>query len=228
MEFVRRLMLPTIKQNRMSEEIKQIWYASYGSNILESRFHCYILGGQPKGSKKTYKGCSDKTLPQDKEEIYINRELYFAKKSKSWDSCGVGFINTKFNDKVQTFGRMYLITPEQYVEIVKQETNHKGELLIDFKKAKEKGSLIIKEKSWYGNLLFLGEQNGNPIFTFTNEKNLTEEINPPSEQYLLTIINGLKETYNLNEIEIKEYFENLAGIKGHGIEKELAELIKSE
>ncbi|AUC86662.1 hypothetical protein CW731_05730 [Polaribacter sp. ALD11] len=208
--------------------MKQVWYASYGSNILESRFHCYILGGQPKGSKKTYKGCSDKTLPQEKEEVYINSELYFAKKSKSWDSCGVGFINTEFNDKIQTFGRMYLITTEQYVEIVKQETNHKGELLIDFKKAKEKGSLIIEEKSWYGNLLYLGEQNGNPIFTFTNEKDLTEEINPPSEQYLLTIINGLKETYNLNEIEIKEYFENLLGIKGYEIEKKLTELIKSE
>ncbi|WP_442844597.1 hypothetical protein [Leeuwenhoekiella sp. H156] len=212
----------------MSKEIKQVWYASYGSNILESRFHCYILGGQPKGSKKTYKGCTDKTLPQDKEEIYINSELYFAKKSKSWDSCGVGFINTEFNDKVQTLGRMYLITPEQYVEIVKQETNHRGELLIDFEKARGKGSLIIKEKSWYGNLLFLGEQNGNPIFTFTNEKNLTEEINAPSEQYLLTIINGIKETYNLNEIEIREYFENLTGIKGHAIEKKIAELIKWE
>ncbi|RAJ17519.1 hypothetical protein LX77_03878 [Gelidibacter algens] len=212
----------------MSKEIKQVWYASYGSNILESRFHCYILGGQPKGSKKTYFGCTDKTLPQDKEEIYIKSELYFAKISKSWNNCGVGFIKTEFNDKVQTLGRMYLITPEQYAEIVKQETNHEGKLIIDFKKAQEKGSLIFKEKSWYGNLLYLGDHNGNPIFTFTNEKNLMKEINPPSEQYLSTIIKGLKETYNLNEIEIKEYFENLSGIKGHEIEKKLSELIKSE
>lgn len=211
----------------MSKEIKQLWYASYGSNILESRFHCYILGGQPKGSIKTHLGCSDKTLPKDKEEIYINRELYFAEKSKSWGHCGVGFIKPEFNDKIQTFGRMYLITPEQYVEIVKQENNHKGELLIDFKKAKEKGSLILKEKSWYGNLLYLGEQYGSPIFTFTNEKYLSDKINPPSEQYLLTIINGLKETYNLNENEIKEYLENLSGIKGYSIEKKLIELIKS-
>ncbi|MFV0388218.1 MAG: hypothetical protein ACK5NT_05635 [Pyrinomonadaceae bacterium] len=212
----------------MTDEIKQVWYASYGSNILESRFHCYIIGGQPKRSKKTYNGCTDKTLPQDKKEIYINRELYFAKRSASWGSCGVGFINPEFNDKVQTLGRMYLITSEQYVEIVKQENNDNGELLIDFKKAKEKGSLIIKEKSWYGNLLFLGEQNGVPIFTFTNEKNLTEEINAPSEEYLLTIISGLKETYNLNGIEIIKYFENLSGIKGFGIEKKLTELIKSQ
>ena len=121
---------------------------------------------------------------------------------------------------------MYLITPKQFIEIVEQETNHIGKLQINFKKAKEKGSLIIKEKSWYGNLHYLGEQNGNPIFTFTNENNLNEEINPPSEQYLLTIINGLKETYNLNEIEMKEYFENLNGIKGYEIEKKLTNLIK--
>ncbi|WP_083994039.1 hypothetical protein [Gelidibacter algens] len=130
----------------MSKEIKQVWYASYGSNILESRFHCYILGGQPKGSKKTYFGCTDKTLPQDKEEIYIKSELYFAKISKSWNNCGVGFIKTEFNDKVQTLGRMYLITPEQYAEIVKQETNHEGKLIIDFKKAQEKGSLYFQRK----------------------------------------------------------------------------------
>ena len=100
-------------------------------------------------------------------------------------------------------------------------------MLIDFKKAKEKGSLIVKEKSWYGNLLYLGEQYGSPIYTFTNEKYLSDKINPPNEQYLLTIINGLKETYNLNENEIKEYLENLSGIKGYSIEKKLIELIKS-
>jgi hypothetical protein len=31
---------------------------------------------------KKYLGCSDKSLPIDKEEIYINSELYFAKKIK--------------------------------------------------------------------------------------------------------------------------------------------------
>jgi hypothetical protein len=210
----------------MSEEIKQVWYASYGSNILESRFHCYILGGQPKGSNKINIGCSDKTLPLDKSEIYINNELYFAKESKNWNDGGVGFIKPKFNKKVQTYGRMYLITAEQFIEIVKQENNFEGELLIDFKKAKEKGSLILKQKTWYGNLLYLGEQKGNPIFTFTNKKNMTEDINPPSEQYLKTIINGLKETYHFNENEIKEYFENLVGIKGFEIEKKLTNLIK--
>jgi hypothetical protein len=68
----------------MPQETKHVWYASYGSNILESRFHCYILGGQPKGAKKTNPGpgCTDKTLPIAKEEVTINSELYFAKNAK--------------------------------------------------------------------------------------------------------------------------------------------------
>jgi len=212
----------------MSKQIKHVWYASYGSNILESRFHCYILGGQPNGAQKTNPGCTDKTLPIDKAGVSINSELYFAKNAKGWDSCGVGFIDPELNDNIQTYGRMYLITVEQFVEVVKQENNFKGELRIDLKEAKEKGSLVVKEHSWYGNLLYLGEQKGHPIFTFTNERKLTEAINPPSEQYLRTIINGLKETYHLNEIELKEYFENKVGIKGYEIENKLSELIKSD
>jgi hypothetical protein len=123
---------------------------------------------------------------------------------------------------------MYLITAEQFIEIVKQENNFEEELLIDFNKVIENGSLLINKDSWYGTLLYLGEEDGNPIFTFTNTKNLIEEINPPTKQYLSTIINGLKKAYHLNEIEIEEYFKNKLGIKGSKIEKELVDIIKLE
>lgn len=175
-----------------------------------------------------YKGCTDKTLPTESEEIYIKSELYFANKSKSWNGSGVGFIKTDFGESKMTLGRMYLITKEQFIEVVKQETNYKEELNIDFEKAQQSGSLIFREKSWYGNLLYLGEKNGNPIFTFTNERNLTDKINAPSKEYLSMIISGIKETYNLSEIEIKEYFEGMLGIKGNPIEKELEKLIGKE
>jgi len=207
---------------------KHLWYASYGSNILESRFHCYIKGGQPEGSSKKYIGCSNNELPKSKKEITINRELYFAKKSKSWDKGGVCFIKNNIDKNAKTLGRMYLITSDQYVEIVIQETNHEGALVIDFDRAKELGSYIFKRKSWYGNLIYLGEEDCYPIFTFTNEKNLEDEINPPSHNYLLSIITGLKETYKLNSIEIKKYFEDKIGIQGFEIEKQLNEIIKTK
>lgn len=148
----------------MKSNKEYIWYASYGSNISRDRFLCYIKGGKPIGSQKEYTGCTDKTLPLDDEEIYIKSELYFAKKSKTWNGGGVGFIKTEFDEKVNTLGRMYLITKEQFEEVVKQETNFKGELSIDYEQATNNGNLVFRENSWYGNLIYLGNKE---IFRFS-------------------------------------------------------------
>src|SRR5579859_2057184 len=192
---------------------KYVWYASYGSNILEERFLCYIQGGQPDGSAKTYNGCNDKSLPVDSEEIYICSELYFAKKSKSWDNGGVGFIRIDFEPQRQTLGRMYLITREQFVDVVRQETNNKELPSIDFEKAIANGSFVYSELSWYGNLIYLGIREEFPIFTFTNHENIAQ-INKPSKNYLRTIIRGIKESYtHLSNEEIVTYLISKQGVE---------------
>jgi hypothetical protein len=203
----------------------KIWYASYGSNILESRFHCYIAGGKPDGATQTYAGCTDKTLPEDNQEIYINSKVYFAKEAKTWNGGGVAFIKNQFEDDVQSPGRMYLITADQFVDVVRQEIGHQGSLDIDLQQARSDGSLIAKEEAWYGKIIFLGEQQGYPIFTFTNESDLVSEINPPNENYLLTIMRGLRETYNLSNSEIVSYFRNLEGIRNSPVEANLEEIL---
>lgn len=207
---------------------EKIWYASYGSNILESRFHCYILGGKPKGAATRYKGCTNKNLPSEKESIEINSELYFAKKSSNWKKGGVAFIKPNLLTQNPTLGRMYLITTSQFIEVVEQETNFKGKLKIDFKRASNSGTTIFKSPSWYGCLIYLGEKNDYPIFTFTNEEILTKEINPPSKEYLETIINGIKETYEISNKELKEYLNSKVGIKDFDIENQLDALIGTE
>lgn len=213
--------LPNGKTNKG----KYVWYASYGSNILEERFLCYIQGGQPVGSAKRYDGCDDKSLPVDKEEIYISSELYFAKKSKSWENGGVGFININFEQQQQTLGRMYLITREQFVDVVKQETENEDLRSIDFEKAIAEGSLVFRESSWYGNLIYLGIRDEFPIFTFTNHENITP-TNKPSKNYLLTIIRGIKESYtHLNNEEIVDYLITKKGVDGNYGKTELFDLI---
>jgi hypothetical protein len=191
-----------------------IYYASYGSNMLESRFHCYIRGGQPEGSVKTQPGCLDHTLPTEKANITIHRELYFARESGSWQHGGVAFINPEANEHARTLGRMYLITAGQFIDIIRQENDFYGKLLIDFEKAIEQGSLIIHPTWWYGNLLYLGDKNGHPIFTFTHATHQPEAINPPGANYLRTIINGLKEAYHLSNQEIYTYLKDKPGIRG--------------
>lgn len=210
----------------MADTQDYIWYASYGSNILEERFLCYIRGGQPLGSVKNYHGCTDKSLPIGKEEIYINSELYFAKKSKSWDNGGVCFIEINFSPTSKTLGRMYLITKAQFIDIVRQETDNKGTLIIDFERAINDGSLVFNPGSWYGKIIYLGTQNNYPIFTFTNENNI-QKVNQPNEKYLKTIIRGIQETYDLSVAEITEYFVSKKGIEGNIAIGELTKIIES-
>lgn len=201
-----------------------IWYASYGSNLLEERFLCYIQGGTPVGAEKIYMGCRDNSLPIDKEEIYIKHELYFAKKSKTWNEGGVCFIDTHSDPKVLTLGKMYLITTEQFEDVVSQENGNQTKFLLNFEQAVINGSDIFKKNSWYGNLIYLGEQRNYPIFTFTNGENI-HLTNKPSYDYLLTIIKGLKETYNLQSTEIVDYLYYKRGIVNNIQKNELESLV---
>ena len=209
----------------MTQKEKYIWYASYGSNILEKRFLCYIQGGQPDGSPKVYDGCSDKSLPIDKEEIYINSELYFAKHSNQWNG-GVCFIRTNFEPQQQTLGRMYLITKEQFADIVKQETNSKQSPNINFESAITDGSLTFAAGSWYGNIIYLGTQCEFPIFTFTHQDNITPTTKP-SKNYLKLIIRGIQETYeHLDTNEIVDYLISKVGVQGNYSRQELVTIIE--
>jgi hypothetical protein len=211
----------------MKNKIPLVWYACYGSNLLRSRFLCYIGGGTPIGSERTYLGCTNTTLPEADKKIAINRELYFAKKSKTWSGGGVGFIKPEFDENITTLGRMYLITRGQFIELVKQEIRLVGDLKIDFEKILQAGSWVIRDKVWYGRLISLGKEDGYPIFTFTNEYFLGNDINPPIGYYLKIMIEGLKETYGMTEFEIQEYLKTKLGIKNTPIEKELPGLIET-
>ena len=202
----------------------KVWYACYGSNLLEERFLCYIKGGRPKGALTTYVGCTDKAIPTDNEDFYICSELYFAKESGNWDNGGVAFIRTFFEPQASTIGRIYLVTKGQLIDIARQETNTKNELTIDFDKAIEDGYYIFKQKSWYGNLVYLGQQNDYPIFTLTNENDL-QPLTKPSRNYIKTISEGIKEAHNFDDKTILEYLGSKGGVKDNYDNKELLDII---
>lgn len=189
-----------------------IWYASYGSNISIERFMCYIQGGKPGGATRTYLGCKDQSPPINQKPIKIPNELYFAKSADVWNGGGVCFINPEKSENVVTLGNMYLITRQQFLEIVQQENNTDEPIEIDFKKIQTEESEIVRENSWYGNLLYLGEEDNAPIFTFTNENFLADEINSPNQHYLKTIIKGLINSHKLNNTELEAYFLSKKGL----------------
>jgi hypothetical protein len=212
----------------MQQEESKVWYACYGSNLLKDRFRCYIGGGRPANAKRFYPGCRNKTLPKNSKGITIDAELYFAKSSKTWSGGGAAFIKSNFNKNSQTLGRMYLITEQQFIDLVQQEIKFTGKFDIDLQKVIKNRSLEMKNNSWYGKIICLGEEQDHPIFTFTNENYLRKEINPPHEFYLKIIIEGLKETYSMSDFDIAAYLKNKEGIKGFPIETKLTQLIKSK
>ncbi|RAV97609.1 hypothetical protein [Pseudochryseolinea flava] len=203
-----------------------IWYASYGSNCFRERFYCYLRGGQTDGNSTVYPGCSDKSLPLDERNLLIPHALYFAKQSASWENGGVGFIRHQKNENEKTFGKMYLITKNQFGEIVKQETKREENLTIDFVKAQQQETLLILERSWYGMLLYLGTAANYPIFTFTNSSD-SQPFVKPSSRYLKTISKGIQKNFDLNPDELVDYFISRPGISDNYTRQEIQEIVRT-
>lgn len=61
-----------------------VWYASYGSNINQDRFHAYIFGEIRREEAVSEIGCRDQSLPLRAENVMIDFPMFFAKQSKRW------------------------------------------------------------------------------------------------------------------------------------------------
>lgn len=204
----------------MARQMDEIWYACYGSNIRERRFLCYINGGTPPGAVRNFTGCSDKSKPKDSRPIKINREMYFAKKSVTWNGGGICFLKPEIDESANTLGRTYLINSGQFKDLVRQELKFEGEIEIDFDELIGRGSYNCMSNGRYGLLLYLGDLEGRPVVSFTSEVFLKDEINQPNIEYLSTIIRGLREIYDLSDSEIWDYFRDKKGIKNSDIKLE--------
>ena len=201
----------------------KVWYVCYGSNLSEERFSYYIKGGSYCG--RTYYGCRDKTPPENSKGMTIPYELYFAKKSGFWDNGGVAFISLAEDLANPTLGRGYLITWEQFLDVLAQENSkNPGDdqvAVLYLKTLKNKKMTKIAGLGWYDLVVYLGEEEGYPKFTFTHSEKY--DLRPPAQKYLKVIGDGLKEVYNLSSIEIASYLLNKPGVFKH---YKMAELIK--
>jgi hypothetical protein len=195
---------------------KYVWYVGYGSNLKSERFDCYIKGGTPKYATKADPGSRDPAPPRTWAKTSIPYQLYFAERSKNWGGA-VAFIGHEATPKTPTIGRMYLITEEQFYDVVKQEN---GLLpvagmrnLIDLREviAKTKVTFLHGKDNWYGTIVYLGEQDGYPKYTFTASREYGN-YNPPSEGYLKTIVHGLRELGDVSTQQAAEYLMQAPGV----------------
>ncbi|WP_206063290.1 hypothetical protein [Nocardioides sp. HDW12B] len=70
-----------------------VWYAAYGSNLHVPRLTCYLAGGTPPGSRRTYLGARDPSPPRATASVWLPGRLRFAGDSPVWGG-GVAVLET--------------------------------------------------------------------------------------------------------------------------------------
>lgn len=166
-----------------------IWYVSYGSNMLEERFLCYIEGGRFEGSASYREACEDPTRPLQKRAIDIPYDMYFGNYSGSWEGCGVSFLDT--TKEGHALGVAYLITKDQFEHVA----------------AEENGGRSPGYGNWYEDIISLGEMDGFEMLTISN--NELRDYNEPCEEYLNTLKRGIRENWSeMSEEDIESYLES--------------------
>lgn len=204
-----------------------VWYASYGSNLSLNRFMTYVEGGSPEGTDVVHEGCRDKTPPSEDMPIRFAGRMHFAASSGRWDGGGVAFMD---NDTAgHALGRAYLITMEQFDDIVAQENGKKvGSINVDTKAALSAG---VEEVTYglYGTMVHIGDYGCAPVFTFTgsfsaNEallsadedpkriKKYSPKTNTPSNNYIRMIGSGLSETFDMDVEQQADYIRGSLGV----------------
>lgn len=178
---------------------------------------CYIQGGVPQGRTAPDEGSRDRTPPRDSRPVPLNFELYFAGSSSAWGNGGTAFIRHG-GRKSLVLGRMYLITDEQFNDVVLQENGKRVDdtrFVPPFEQLQRKGQWILPGNPLYGGLLNIGSEGRHPVLTFTTAwTNLRP--NSPSENYVKVIASGIKETYpRATNREIAMYLLAADGIRGN-------------
>ena len=164
-------------EGRWNNLSNEVWYATYGSNMLEERLKVYLAGGEYQG--RIYFGCNkcqNFNLWTESYWATFDGERYFAESSSRWDGGGVAFYDPDAKGKVEM--RLYKITSEQLDDIQAQECGYNPVTCGN------------KVTGWYDHKVFLGYgYDGRPIYTLTSNRRRRE--NKPSVRYIEVINQGL-------------------------------------
>ena len=207
-----------------------VWYVAYASNLRQARFLTYILGGTTPGGKRPQRGCNDRSLPIRDEALTIPNGLYFGGASPVWGGPPA-FITLQPGPK-PTKARAYLITVEQFWDIV-QDENHLSNPVtsLDLEGVRRQGSAVLEEirytPSEYSRIVYCGDLEGRPMFSFTGA-DLHAETKPPRPAYIQTIAIGLAESHGLDDHAITAYLEDLPGIAGNFTQRQLSEILQQK
>jgi len=168
-----------------------VWYIAYGSNLSSARFGQYL------------ERCRDTTGPRRWAALEVPHRLLFARTSSRWGGGGVAFLDPLPTLGVRTRGRGWLVTWEQFADVLAQECGLPvGSLDAT---ALPVATLIAHPGHWYGCIVPLGRHDGWPMVTFTDEAAADLVPSGPGPAYRAVITEGLAEAYGLTSEEAAAY-----------------------
>jgi hypothetical protein len=188
-----------------------VWYVAYGSNLLWSRFRCYLEGGSPAGSRHTNPGARDPSEPVSMKPVEIPGPVLFAGDFAGWGGGGVAFFDPTAVGV--TAGKAHLITLEQLNDVVAQENGFPTGADFGLDSVLSGGELTIPGAR-YEAVVNVGTLETRPMLTLTSRAtDLTRTA--PSAAYLWTIAAGLRESHGWDLRRSAAYLATLAGVAGH-------------
>lgn len=237
---------------RLPRRPTHVWYASYGSNLHRDRFLAYLCGGRPPGASRTYPGCTDCALPLADAPIRWPGRLHFATRSSVWGG-GIAFADDPVADAgdgaagpTQVLGRAYLITVEQFDQVVHFENQGRHAHEAPFTPLLEAMAhgRYASGPGAYETLWHLGDRDGAPVVTFTapfsleaaahGEHHLVRDgrrqrvrVCRPTAPYLRMIGRGLAEAFGLNAGEQADYLRACPGAADWGRADLIRELTRN-
>ena len=167
------------------------WYVGYGSNLSAARFRRYL------------DGCRDRSQPWRWAPVEVPHRLLFARESSRWGGGGVAFLDPAATPGVHTLGRAWLVTWEQFTDVLAQECGLPiGSVRVP---VLDTVRIIAHPGHWYGCIVPLGPLEGWPMVTFTDEAAAGLVEGGPGPAYRAVIAEGLAEAHGLTPAEAEAY-----------------------
>jgi hypothetical protein len=190
--------------------MRRLWYAAYGTNLSQERFRMYLHGGRPSPAGRDHPGARDPQGPQDDVALLVPGGIRFVGVSSIlgggmavYDADALGAVAV----------RAYLITAEQFVDVLAQEMRLEPRLEVDLGPVQETGWYSLGPGR-YQTLARLGSRDDLPILTFTSANVDEHAVNAPSPGYLRAMARGLQEAHGWPASRIGRYLAAFPGAAG--------------
>ena len=206
-----------------------MWYASYGSNCSRARFLTYLRGGRPTGSDRDQVGARDPSDPRGDAPVEFLPAVCFAGHSRRWGGAPA-FLEHRRSVRPGALGRRYLITREQFADVLAQENGR----AFDSVELPDLGALPVGGRTvigdgFYDALVVLDPVDGVPCVSFTSPTPPEDrEPSAPSEAYLRTIMTGLADIHAVSPEDLAARMISARGVAPRWDTESITALMRSD